>query len=232
MRGLFVTGTDTEVGKSVVAASICAALAARGERVAAFKPVVTGLDEEPGEFGRDHELLAAAANAGQSPSDVTPHTFGPAVSPHLAAEMAGMTLEPRELVEAAREQARVAGKEAAGEDAILVCEGVGGLLVPITPGYLVRDLAIDLALPVVVAARPGLGTISHTLLTVEAARAGGLTVAAVVMTPWPDDPSPMERSNRDTIARLGDVNVMGLPRTTPGGLAEAGAELPVEEWVR
>ena len=242
MRGLFVTGTDTEVGKSVVAASICAALAARGERVAAFKPVVTGLDEEPGEFGRDHELLAAAANAGQSPSDVTPHTFGPAVSPHLAAEMAGTTLEPRELVEAAREQARAAGVEvrAAGEvaaaepagDGVLVCEGVGGLLVPITPGYLVRDLAIDLALPVVVAARPGLGTISHTLLTVEAARAGGLTVAAVVMTPWPDDPSPMERSNRDTIARLGDVNVMGLPRTTPGGLAEAGAELPVEEWVR
>jgi dethiobiotin synthetase len=64
LRGVFVTGTDTEVGKSVVAASICAALAARGERVAAFKPVVTGLDEEPGEFGRDHELLAAAASAG------------------------------------------------------------------------------------------------------------------------------------------------------------------------
>jgi dethiobiotin synthetase len=223
LRGLFVTGTDTEVGKSVVAASICAALAARGERVAAFKPVVTGLDEAPGEFGRDHELLAGAANAGQSPSDVTPHTFGPAVSPHLAAEMAGMTLEPRELVEAARGLA---------EDSVLVCEGVGGLLVPITLGYLVRDLAMELFLPVVVAARPGLGTISHTLLTIEAARAGGLSVAAVVMTPWPEDPSPMEQSNRDTIARLGDVNVMGLPRTTPGRLAEAGAELPVEEWVR
>jgi dethiobiotin synthetase len=223
LRGLFVTGTDTEAGKSVVAASICAALAARGERVAAFKPVVTGLDEEPGEFGRDHELLAAAANAGQSPSDVTPHTFGPAVSPHLAAEMAGMTLEPRELVGTAREQAP--------EEGVLVCEGVGGLLVPITPGYLVRDLALDLALPVVVAARPGLGTISHTLLTVEAARAGGLTVAAVVMTPWPDDPSPMERSNRDTIGRLGDVQVSELRRTTPAGLAQAGASLPLDDWL-
>ena len=108
MRGVFVTGTDTEVGKSVVAASVCAALAARGERVAAFKPVVTGLDEAPGEFGRDHELLAEAANAGQSPSDVTPHVFGPAVSPHLAAELAGITIEPGELVEAAREQAGAA----------------------------------------------------------------------------------------------------------------------------
>ena len=229
MRGVFVTGTDTEVGKSVVSACICAALVARGERVAAFKPVVTGLDEEPGEFGRDHELLAAAASMGQSPAEVTPHTFGPAVSPHLAAELGGITLEPRELVEAAREQAGTAG--AAAEESVLVCEGVGGLLVPITPGYLVRDLAIDLALPVVIAARPGLGTINHTLLTVEAARAGGLTVAAVVLTPWPDEPTPMERSNRDTIERLGDVSVTGLPRTTPDRLAEAGASLPVEDWL-
>jgi dethiobiotin synthetase len=81
MRGVFVTGTDTEAGKSIVAGAICALLAARGERVAAFKPVVTGLDEEPGEFGRDHELLAASANAGQSPEEVAPYRFGPPVSP-------------------------------------------------------------------------------------------------------------------------------------------------------
>jgi len=223
LRGLFVTGTDTEVGKSVVAACICAALVARGDRVAAFKPVVTGFDEEAGEFGRDHELLARAANAGQAPDDVTPHTFGPAVSPHLAAELAGLTIEPTELATAAREQA--------GDEGVLVCEGVGGLMVPITPGYLVRDLAVDLGLPVVIAARPGLGTINHTLLTVEAARAGGLEVAAVVMTPWPDAPSPMEQSNRDTIASLGDVPVAGLPPTTPDRLAEAGASLPLEDWL-
>jgi dethiobiotin synthetase len=219
LRGVFVTGTDTEVGKSVVAASICAALTAAGERVAAFKPVVTGMDEEPGEFGRDHELLASVAGAGQSPEDVAPHRFGPAVSPHLAAQLAGTTLEPAELVSAAREHE------------LVVCEGVGGLLVPITPGYLVRDLAMDLALPLVVASRPGLGTISHTLLTLEAARAGGLTVVAVVMTPWPDEPTAMQRSNRETIERLGDVAVAGLPHTTPAGLAEAGASLPLADWL-
>lgn len=219
MRGVFVTGTDTEVGKSVVAASICAALAAAGKRVAAFKPVVTGLDEEPGELGRDHELLASVANAGQSPEDVAPYRFGPAVSPHLAAELGGTTIEPAELVSAAR-----------AHD-LLVCEGVGGLLVPITTGYLVRDLAMDLDLPLVVAARPGLGTISHTLLTIEAARAGGLDVAAVVMTPWPEEPTPMQRSNRETIERLGDVRVAGLPRTTRERLAEAGASLPVADWL-
>ena len=68
---------------------------------------------------------------------------------------------------------------------MLVCEGVGGLLVPLTPDYLVRDLARDLALPVAIAASPGLGTINHTLLTIEAVRAAGLEVGAVVLTPWP-----------------------------------------------
>ena len=236
MRGVFVTGTDTEVGKSVVAACVCAALAARGKRVAAFKPVVTGIDEEAGELGYDHELLASAANAGQRPEDVAPYRFGPPVSPHLAAELAGMVIEPAELVGAARGQARAASGGArdsgdSGGEGVLVCEGVGGLLVPITPGYLVRDLAVDLGLPVVIAARPGLGTINHTLLTIEAARAGGLRVAGVVMTPWPDEPGRMERSNRGTIAQLGDVTVTGLPRTTPDRLAEAGASLPVEDWL-
>jgi len=219
LRGVFVTGSDTEVGKSVVAAATCAALAARGERVAAFKPVVTGLDEEPGELGRDHELLAAAANAGQSPEDVAPYRFGPPVSPHLAAELAGVRIEPADLVKAAR-----------AHD-LVVCEGVGGLLVPITPGYLVRDLAVDLHLPLVIAARPGLGTINHTLLTVEAARGGGLTVAGVVMTPWPEDPTPMQRSNRATVEQLAGVRVSALPRTTKERLAEAGARLPVDDWL-
>ena len=221
MRGLFVTGTDTGVGKTVVAGALCAALAARGERVAAFKPVVTGLDEEAGEWPRDHELLASAAGGRQSPSDVAPLSFGPPVSPHHAAELAGAAIEPLELARAARAAAE-------GAD-VLVCEGVGGLLVPLTTGYLVRDLALELDLPLVVAARPGLGTINHTLLTLEAAGTAGLDVAAVVITPWPEEPSEMERSNRDTIAALGDVRVCGLPATAPDRLAEAGAALPLDD---
>jgi dethiobiotin synthetase len=219
LRGVFVTGTDTGVGKSVVAAAVCAGLAARGERVAAFKPVVTGLDDEPGEFGHDHELLASAASADQSPGEVAPYRFGPPVSPHLAAELGGERIEPAQLLEAARAHE------------LLVAEGVGGLLVPITTGYLVRDLAIDLALPVVVAARTGLGTINHTLLTVEAARTAGLTVAGVVMTPWPHEPPRIERSNRETIERLAGVRVSGLPPTDRAGLAEAAASLPIEDWL-
>ncbi len=217
MTGLFVTGTDTGAGKSAVAGAICAALAARGERVSAFKPAVTGLDEEPGEWPMDHELLAGAT--GQAPADVTPYTFGPAVSPHWAAELAGRPIEPERLVAAAR-----------AATGFVVCEGVGGLLVPLTPGYSVRDLAVDLGLPLVVASRTGLGTINHTLLTVEAARAVGLEVAGIVMTPWPAEPEPIEVSNRETVERLAGVPVSGLPPTAPGSLAEAGAALPLGRW--
>ena len=209
----------------MLAASLAAALTARGERVAAYKPVVTGLDDPPDPvWAPDHELLAAAT--GQAPEAVAPLRFGPAVSPHLAAELAG------EVVEAGAVEAAAA---AAGRDAdALVVEGVGGLLVPLAPGYAVRDLAVALGLPLVVAARPGLGTINHTLLTLEAAQGAGLHVAGVVLTPWPDAPSRMEESNRRTIAELGAVAVTTL-RTlrdaAPSTLAAAGTRLPLETWL-
>ena len=224
MRGLFVTGSDTGVGKSVAAAAICAALAARGIRVAAFKPVVTGLDEPPeGGWPADHELLAAATGGAQTPSQVTPYTFRNPVSPHFASELEAEPIDPARIVAAAREAA-------SGGDT-LVCEGVGGLLVPITPGYSIRDLAVDLSLPILVVARTGLGTINHSLLTIEAARAAGLRVAAVVMSPWPERPDPIEVSNRASVERLAGVPVSCLPRTTPSQLAAAGAQLPIDEWL-
>jgi dethiobiotin synthetase len=203
----------------VVAAAICAALVGRGERVAAFKPAVTGLDDPVEAWPRDHELLAAAAGGWQAPEEVAPYRFGPPLSPHYAAQLAGTVIEPARLAEAAR------------TDRLLVAEGVGGLMVPITPGYLVRDLAVDLALPVVIAARTGLGTINHTLLTIDAARAAGLRVAGVVMTPWPVSPEPIEVSNRETVERLGGVPVSGLAPTDPESLAGAGAALPLDEWL-
>jgi len=197
---IFVTGTGTEVGKTVVAAAIARTASAAGRRVAVFKPCVTGLEEE-GE--PDHELLRRAAGSSQSDDEIAPYRFGPPASPHLAAAMAGEEIDPRRLRDAAR--AAEAGAE------VLVCEGVGGLLVPLAPGYLVRDLAVNLGFPLVIAASPGLGTINHTLLTVEAARAAGLEVASVVLTPWPQDPTEIERSNRETIAAVADVEVQTLP---------------------
>jgi dethiobiotin synthetase len=210
LRGFFVTGTGTEVGKTVVAATLARTLANSGERVAVFKPVVTGLDE-PGET--DHALLRRAAGPEQTDDEIAPYRYGPPASPHLAAAQAGEEIDPERLRSGAQ-------SAAAGAD-VLVCEGVGGLLVPLvgrlipamreeSAPYLVRDLAVDLGLPVIVAATAGLGTINHTLLTLESARAAGLSVAAVVLTPWPEHPNAIERSNRKTIEDLGEVTVLSL----------------------
>jgi len=191
LRGLFVTATDTGVGKTYLSAAIAAELRAQGLTVGVAKPVLTGLDD-PGPH--DHELLGA------EPA----YTFRPPVSPHLAAELAGVEIDPAALVANARAAAE-------GNDVVVV-EGVGGLLVPLAADYTVRDLATELGLPLVVAARPALGTINHTRLTLEAAR--DLDVRAVVLTPWPAEPSAMERSNRDTLGAhvLGqDADASGLP---------------------
>lgn len=221
--GLFVTGTDTGVGKTVVSGAVAAALAGQGLAVAAYKPVLTGLDESPQPgWPHDDELLGRAAGR----RTVVPHRFGPPASPHLAAELAGVAIGFDALVDAAAR---------AGEGAdVLVAEGVGGLLVPLTPERTVRDLAVVLGMPLLVAARPGLGTINHTLLTLEAARAAGLRVAAVVLTPWPEQPSVVELSNRSTIERLGGVEVAVLPRlpsSEPDVLRRAGEDLRPLRWL-
>jgi len=209
LRGVFVTGTGTEVGKTVVAAVIARTHAAAGEAVAVFKPAVSGLDDagEP-----DHALLRRAAGSEQSNDEIAPYRYRAPVSPHLGAELAGERIDPARL--------RKAALGAASRGDLLVCEGVGGFLVPLTLGYLVRDLARDLGVPIVIAAAPGLGTINHSLLTLEATRAVGLEVSAVVLTPWPAKPGVVEASNREAIQRLGRVRVEVLPRidlTDPTG---------------
>src|SRR5215211_7830361 len=127
--GFFVTGTGTEVGKTVVAAALARTLAEEGKRVAVFKPAVTGLDEG---VETDHELLRRASGSGQSDEEIAPYRYGPPASPHLAAALVGEEIDPARLREAAHAAAESA-------DAI-VCEGVGGLLVPLSSSYLVRDL--------------------------------------------------------------------------------------------
>jgi dethiobiotin synthetase len=229
MRGLFVTGTDTAVGKTVLSAALLAAMSAAGEPVGAHKPVLTGLAEEPdGVWPRDHELLGEMA--GMSPEEVSPMRFDAAASPQLAAALEGVEIRPAELVA----NARGAAVDRAGAPRTLLVEGVGGLLVPLAEGYDVRDLAVELDLALVIAARPGLGTLNHTLLSIEAARSHGLRIAAVVLNQWPEQPGTLERSNLETLQTLGEVEVLTLGRL--GGpdraaLAAAGAELPWRRWL-
>lgn len=212
MRGVFVTGTGTEVGKTVVSAAIANTARRAGRRVAVFKPAVSGLDDyrlAPETWQRarelpDHVMLRLAARSAQGDDEIAPYRFGAPVSPHLGAEMAGERIDPDLL--------RGAALAATEDTDLIVCEGVGGFLVPLTEGYLVRDFARDLSLPVVIVAIPGLGTINHTLLTIESVRGAGLEIASVVLNPWPDAPTAAERSNLETIERLGSVPVQTLPR--------------------
>jgi dethiobiotin synthetase len=220
-RGVFVTGTDTGVGKTVLAAAIVAALRAQGQPVRAFKPAVTGTDELEPQTPADHELLAACS--GQAPQEVSQHVFGPAAAPALAARLSGRALRSEDLI--------AAGRALTGT---IVCEGVGGLLAPLTDDLDVRDYAAVLGFPAIVAARPGLGTVNHTLLTLEAARARALEIRAVVLTPWPPAPSALERWNLEVIAGRGAVEVAVLhhvPELEPQALAQAGRALPVERWL-
>ncbi len=161
-----------------------------------------------------------------APEEVAPLRYGPAVSPHLAAALAGERIDSTELVAHAR-------NAAATDQSTLIVEGVGGLLVPLADDFSVRDLAVALGLPVVIAAGPGLGTINHTLLTIESARAVELDVRAVVLTPWPYTPGELERSNRETLERLGEIEVVGLGAVLSPSvedLARAGGELPWRRW--
>jgi dethiobiotin synthetase len=207
------------VGKTVVAGAIVARLRRDGVAVRAFKPLITGLDEPPDpDWPPDHQLLAQAA--GSAPEDVVLAAYGPPVSPHLAAELAGSEPPSPSAIAAAI-------RSGAPPGAVTVVEGVGGLLVPLGPGGDVRALAAALGLPLVIAARPGLGTINHTLLTVEAARAAGLAIAGVVMTPWPEAPGVIERSNRETVARLSGLEVAMLPPI----LAPRPSRLPLARWL-
>lgn len=224
MTGVFVTGTGTGVGKSVVSTAIVHQLVAAGKRVAAFKPVVTGLDEPDPTWPMDHELLATATGW-QDAASVTPYTFGPAVSPHLAAEIADAPVEPERLLATYAELATSAD--------CVVCEGVGGILVPLVsaPAYSVLDLMVALALPVVVAAHPGLGTISDTRLTVDRARAEGLEVRAVVLSGWPIEPTAIQLSNKRTLEELLEIPVATLGLTDPDSIAVAAADLPATDWI-
>jgi dethiobiotin synthetase len=222
--GVFVTGTSTDVGKTVVAAALARTLAADGKSVAVFKPAFTELEEFP-DYDEaaaiaaveaagdgwasidglpDPAALRAAARSSQTDEEISPYRFQPPMSPHLAAGLAGVEIDPETVMAAARTAAD--GVEA------IVCEGAGGLLVPLSPSWTMRSCAVELGYPLVIVASPGLGTINHTLLTVESARSVGLKIAAIVLNPWPDDPTPIEADNRETIAAMSNVEVLTFPR--------------------
>lgn len=173
-RGIFVTGTDTGVGKTVVAAGMVAAMLRAGYDVGVMKPIATGgVRRREGLVSEDAEFLAHVADAPEPLATISPVVLAEPLAPTVAARRADVTIDLGPVWDAFEEIT-------SAHDAVIV-EGIGGILVPILADYRVADLVAELGLPLVVVARPSLGTINHTLLTVEAARARGLRVLGVIV---------------------------------------------------
>ncbi len=202
MRGLFITGTDTGVGKTAVGAALARLIAARGTTVRARKPVETGCHSDHGRLRpADAALLQAAAGAIEPLDTVCPFLFEVAVSAERAARLAGTRLSLDDLASACR-----AGV-AAGD--FLLVEGAGGLLSPLAEGATVADLAKALALPVLLVVPDRLGCLNHALLCAEAMSARGLRCAAIVLNRLsPSHPAGLD--NLDDLRRWVSVPVVAL----------------------
>ena len=203
----FVTGTDTGVGKTVASAWLAAAARAAGKRVSYVKPAQTGLATSA--TGSDADFVRAAAGV----EAVELLRFPEPLAPSVAAEIAGTPIDAEALV------ASVKALDADVDE--LIVEGAGGLLVPLGDGWTMADLAAALGAALVVVVRPGLGTLNHTALTLEAARSRGLAVAGLVVSGWPADPGVTERTNLDRLEAMAPV-LHRIP-LVPGLSVEDGA---------
>jgi dethiobiotin synthetase len=195
VRGLFVTGTDTGIGKTVTSAALVARFR-RSMPLRYWKPVQTGIEQ-------DDDAAEVQKLSGCAPHEILAEgvRLPLPVSPHLAARLAGQTIHVRDLV-------RIVDAKNVGDRWIV--EGAGGVLVPLNDRELMIDLMQALALPVLLVARAALGTINHTLLTLEALRSRSLSIAGIVMT------GEANAANRAAIEHYGNVRVIGeMPSFRP-----------------
>ncbi|MDF7798130.1 dethiobiotin synthase [Pontiellaceae bacterium B1224] len=201
MNGLFVTGTDTDIGKTALSALLLAELHRRGTDAAPMKPAQTGCVGNVPDL--DYSLsMAQMEVTEENYVNMAPYTFEPACSPHLAAEMAGTEIELAEIV--------IAARTLASEYEFIIAEGAGGILVPLNHRETMLDLMQALKLPILLAARPGLGTINHTLLSIRALRSDGLNIAGIVfVASKPGEPSFIEEDNGNTIEHFGNIPILG-----------------------
>lgn len=208
-KGLFITGTDTGVGKTIVTAAIAATLRADGANVGVMKPIATGcVRRREGLVSQDAEFLAKAADAPEPLHEISPIRLAEPLAPTVAAARAGVKLDLAPMWRAWRRLKKA-------HDVMLV-EGIGGALCPVTTKRSVADLAQQFRLPVLVVARPTLGTISHTAMTVEVLRARGLEVAGIAVNRYRRDTDDVAQlTGPDEIQRVTGAPVLGLVPDDP-----------------
>ena len=222
MNGYFITGTDTDVGKTLATAALLRAFLDAGHQAVALKPVQTGCPLQDGQLVAEDPAVYARFAEPYFPNgypEACCRKFVPACSPHLAADMAGEALAPDDLADKVEALAQ-------GYDTVLV-EGAGGAAVPLGDGRTMLDLMQRLDLPVIVVADNRLGVVNHALMTVEVLRGHGLDVAGVVMTNTTsptDDDENLRHDNVKTIAELGDVPILAdIPHLKGAPVAEVTA---------
>lgn len=201
-KAIFITGTDTGVGKSIASAVIAMLLKRKGHSVGVMKPVTSGCIERDGKLvSEDAELLSFAAGT-EVTSDSAPYLLKAPLAPSLAASMEGVRIDFQVI--------RDAYQRLAAQYDYLIVEGAGGLMVPVTGGMLISDLALFLGLPIAVIARPGLGTVNHTLLTTFSAKNLGLTVKGVIVNRFPNDPGDAEKHAPHMLDSLSGSPLLGV----------------------
>ena len=226
---IFITGTDTGVGKTIVSAALARHFTSKGLRVGIMKPIETGV-EDLSALGPDAALLRWAARSEDPESLISPYRFELPASPHQAAAAAGVTIDVQAIADAFRSLRQ-------GKDMVLV-EGAGGLMVPIRGGFLVADLAVQLELPLLVVTRPGLGTLNHTLLTTFAARAMEIPLSGLIINRMPREPDQVESDAPHLLAATASADLLGVLPAVEGSdeekvvqLAERVDSLPAYQWL-
>lgn len=219
MTAYFVTGTDTGVGKTLVSCALLHALARRHPRVVGMKPVAAGLVQTPdGWDSEDAIALRAASTVRVPPALDNPMRLPDPLSPHLAAERAGTRIDIHHLVACQRELAKRA-------DAMVV-EGAGGFLVPLTPEHTGADLAQALGLPVLLVVGLRLGCLNHALLSAEAIRARGLTLAGWVANRIDPGMAAADENIAFLRQRLGAPLLADIPHSATPDFRAVHIELP------
>ena len=201
-RGIFITGTDTGVGKTVVAATLARLLRMRGLNVGVMKPVTSGCREENGCLVSDDAQLLCQAAGVECCNDVALYLLREPVAPAEAAKLDGVRIDFARIKESF--------DSLSARHDFMIVEGAGGLMVPLAGGLLVADLVRQLELPLLVVARPDLGTINHTVLTCFAAQQMELKVAGVIINKYPASPDLAERSAAHQIGSLCGASVLGI----------------------
>lgn len=203
-RGFFVTGTDTEVGKTVIAGGIARILSQRNKRVGVFKPIASGCRSERQRLvSQDAEFLAHCADSPGPLDHIAPVCYREPLAPEVAVHRGARPVD--------LELLRTYYNRLADSKDLIIVEGIGGLLVPLAKDFTVADLAAQIDLPLLIVSRPGLGTINHTLLTIEAARRRGLRIAGVIINCFVADTASLaEETNPAAIERASGVKVIAL----------------------